>query len=297
MLHVVAAALAVAHLGASTVSTAPDGARRNQSSTRDIYVTVLDSGGAPITDLTAADFVVREDNAIREVLKAGPATAPIQLALLVDDSQASAPAIQQIRDGLNGFVDAMAGKAEMALITFGERPTSVVEYTTSTELLKKGVTRIFARTGSGAYLLDAIVDACKGLSKRETDRKAIVAITLETSVEFSNLHYQTVLEHLDKCGATLHVLPVGTPSSSQSDEMKERAQALSEGTRRTGGRYDQILSEIALPEKLKQMSAELNNQYVVTYSRPETLIPPERVSVTVKRPDAKVRARTRTGGK
>jgi hypothetical protein len=95
----------------------------------------------------------------------------------------------------------------------------------------------------------------------------------------------------------MHVLPVGTPSASQSDEMKNRAMSLAEGTQRTGGRYDQILSEIALPEKLKQMAEELNNQYVVTYGRPDTLIPPEKVSVTVKRPDVKVRARTRTGGK
>jgi VWFA-related protein len=301
MLHVIVASLGFlylgVHLGAFAVSPAPDAAQRNQSRTRDIYVSVVDSSGAPVKDLTAADFVVREDNAVREVLKAEPATAPIHLALLVDDSQAAGPAIQQMRDGLNAFIDAMAGKAEMALITFGERPTSVVEYTTSTEQLKKGVTRIFARAGSGAYLLDAIVDACRGLSRREADRKALVVVTLETSVEFSNLHYQNVLEQLDKCGATLHVLPVGTPSASQADEMRNRAQSLSEGTQRTGGRYDQILSEIALPDKLRQMSAELNNQYVVTYSRPETLIPPERVSVTVKRPDVKVRSRTRTGGK
>lgn len=293
MLHAVVYAL----LAASPALFAPDAAQRDQSRTRDIYVSVIDGNGAPVKDLTAADFVVREDNAIREVLKAGPATAPIHLALLVDDSQASGPAIQQIRDGLSAFLDALAGKAEVALITFGERPTSIVEYTTNTEQLKKGVMRIFARTGSGAYLLDAIVDACRGISRREADRKALVVVTLENSVEFSNRHYQNVLEELDKCGATLHVLPVGTPSASQSDEMKNRAMSLSEGTQRTGGRYDQILSEIALPEKLKQMAAELNNQYVVTYGRPETLIPPERISVTVKRPDVKVRARTRTGGK
>ena len=46
----------------------------------------------------------------------------------------------------------------------------------------------------------------------------------------------------------------------------------------------------ALPEKLKQLGNELLHQYVVTYSRPETLIPPEKVEVTVKRPGAEVRA-------
>jgi hypothetical protein len=43
---------------------------------------------------------------------------------------------------------------------------------------------------------------------------------------------------------------------------------------------------------MRQLAAELANQYVVTYARPETLIPPEKVSVTVTRPGLTVRART-----
>ena len=60
------------------------------------------------------------------------------------------------------------------------------------------------------------------------------------------------------------------------------------------GRRDQLLSVMAIPERLKQLADELANQYVVTYSRPESLIPPERLSVSVKQPGLTVRARTRT---
>ena len=87
------------------------------------------------------------------MLKAGPATTPLTISLLIDDSQAAQPAIQFLRDGLNGFIDALDGKAEIALATIGERPTSVVDYTQSAVALKKGVTRIFSRQGGGAYLL------------------------------------------------------------------------------------------------------------------------------------------------
>ena len=65
---------------------------------------------------------------------------------------------------------------------------------------------------------------------------------------------------------------------------------LSEGTSLTGGRRDQILAVSAIPAKLTQVAAELLNQYVVTYSRPEMLIPPEKVEVSVNRPDVTVRA-------
>ena len=130
---------------------------------------VVDSKGAPVQGLTASDFGVREDRVAREVLKAAPATAPLQVALLIDDSQAATSMIQPLREGITGFIDQLQGKADIALITFGERPTTLVEYTSETPLLKKGVGRIFARPGSGPYFLDAILDASRGLQKKEAD--------------------------------------------------------------------------------------------------------------------------------
>ena len=56
---------------------------------------------SPRAGLTAEDFRVREDGVAREVLKAGPATEPLTVALLVDDSQAATPAIQMIREAMD----------------------------------------------------------------------------------------------------------------------------------------------------------------------------------------------------
>ena len=72
---------------------------------------------------------------------------------------------------------------------------------------------------------------------------------------------------------------------------------ISEGTAATGGRRDQLLSELAIPDALAKLAGELLNQYVVTYGRPDALVPPEKVQVTVKKPDVTVRARTRLTGK
>jgi hypothetical protein len=54
-----------------------------------------------------------------------------------------------------------------------------------------------------------------------------------------------------------------------------------------------VLALSGLTERLNQVADELTNQYVVQYVRPEQLIPPEKVQVTVKKSGLTVRARTR----
>ena len=285
-------ALSVTLILLSLASPQEPRASTSGARTRDVYASASDTKGAPVTGLTAADFAVREDRIAREVLKAGPATEPLQVALLIDDSQAASSMLLPLREAITGFIDKLQGKAEIALITFGERPTTLVEYTSSAEQLKRGVGRVFPKSGAGPYLLDAIIDASRGLEKRKATRPVIVAVTVE-GIEFSNAHFDQVLAALDKSGATMHALAIGTPSDSQDDEMRNRNVVLSEGPDRSGGRREQVLADSGLPEKMRQVADTLINQYVVTYGRPETLIPPQRIEVTSNRPGVTVRARTR----
>jgi hypothetical protein len=124
----------------------------------------------------------------------------------------------------------------------------------------------------------------------------IVAITIE-GIEFSNNDHRSVLEALERSGAAFHAITVGSPADSMSDEMRNRNIVIAEGTQRTGGRRDQVLADSGLPDKMRQVADELLNQYVVTYSRPDTLIPAEKIEVSSTRPGATVRARTRVSGR
>jgi VWFA-related protein len=282
-------------IGAASTQTPPQ--RPSERRTREVYVSVVDSSGKPVTGLAATDFVVREEGVVREVLNAGPATEPLTIAVTIDDSQASTPLIQFIRDGLSAFVKTLDGKAEIALSTFGDRPTPLVEYTQSTATLEQGIRKLFARSGAGAYLLEALSEVSKGMERKEKPRKAIVVLEIENGTEFSNLYYPNVLEALKKSGAVLHVIAIGSPSTSLDDEMRNRNIVIAEGTALTGGRRDQVLAESGISDRMKQLANEMTNQYVVSYSRPETLIPPEKLEVTVKKPGLTVRAPKRVTGR
>ncbi len=255
-----------------------------QSQQRGLYVSVLDENGVPVPDLGPADFVVREDSVAREVLKVAPATDPIHIAVLVDTSQAADAFIRDYRQGLPAFIDAVlddrtGSRNQIALVGIGERPTILADYSSNRAQLTAGVNRLFAIQGSGTYLLDGIIEVSQGLKKREADRAVILALTSE-GPELSDRFYQIVLQSLRASGATLHVLAIGRPTNMSED----RSMALSLGTRDTGGRYDNLLVPSALKTRLLEIAREITSQYRVTYARPETLIPPEKITVSTTRP-------------
>ncbi len=261
-----------------------------QPNERSLWVSVVDQSGAPVTGLSTRDFIVREDNVSREILRVVPAEEPMQIAVLVDTSQAIRNDVSNMRTALQPFIAALikpndAGRHnEVALIGFGERPTILTDYTFDAAALQKGIGRIFPTPGSGPYLLDAIDEVVTGFKKREAMRPVIVAIARE-SRDLSYRQYDQVLPKLKDSAAPFYALMIGQPNTGLSDEERSRQIVLDRGTSETGGRRDQLLTSMALDARLKQLADQLTHQYRVVYARPESLIPPEKITVAATRPD------------
>src|SRR4051794_16308988 len=170
--------------------TAP-AAQRSSGRERSLYVSVVDQDGAPVPDLAPSDVVVKEDNLTREILRVAPADEPMQIAVLVDTSQAASEHVSHIRLALPPFVaelttpNAAGRKNEIAIIGLGERPTILSDYSSDPRQVKKGIDRIWSLQSSGMYLLDAIVEVSKGLKKREAQRPVMISIAT-SGQEFSN---------------------------------------------------------------------------------------------------------------
>ena len=262
-----------------------------QATERTIYASVIDNADAPVTGLAPSDFIVREDDVSREVLRASTATEPLQIALLIDTSAAIDPHILDLRTGLHAFFKQMAGKHEIALIGVGERPTVLVEYTRDLARLEKGLGLVFARPGSGTYLLDAIIETGNAFRKRKATRPTIVVV-MARGPEFSERHHDNVLDQLRESGTSFHSLVLTKPGEVRMDRSdQELDMSLAEGTKMTGGRRDDLLTSMAISERLQLLGNELNNHYQITYARPAKLIPPKTLEVSAKRPNVTVRAR------
>ena len=275
-LALISAVTALVVTSTATNISAQAGARE-----RTLFVTAVDSKGEPVEGLSPNDFVVTEDGRSREILRVSRAVEPMDIAVLADNSAAADRAIPSLRDGLKGFVGALTPDHQIAIVALADRPTLLVDYTSSRERLDLASGRLFAMSSSGMTLLDAIVEVSAGLRRRDTTRAVIVPV-ITTGIEFTNRQGRDVIGAVRQAGASLHPIVVGILDFASIEE-RERAMVIDEGSRGTGGQHVTLLTESALVPGLQKLARQLSSQYKLVYGRPDSLVPPQKTAVSSAR--------------
>jgi hypothetical protein len=275
-------------------------------SSRTLHVTAIDKKGNPVTDLQAAEFDVKIGGKKVDVVSAGPAQAPMRIALLVADAGTGG-----FQGGIATFIQRLSGRAEFALISVLMQPETIVDYSSDNGLLRAGLRRLGPRgLERGAQTLETIQEATKHV-RREGTRPVIVVMRVggEASTTLSG---QAVREQLRKSGAVLYVISTvgaqrAAPSAARQGLSTEQAQlhddeavesahnlgmVIGDGSRESGGRHEQVISTTLIPT-LEHLADELLNQYVLTCVPPDGVKPTDKLSVASKRKGVTIRAASR----
>lgn len=262
--------------------------------TRTVYVTVTDVKGAPVTDLTAANFKVKEGGKDREIVKAEPAKAKPHMALMVEERLSPD---QATRVGLFEFVKRLNGAAEMSLITVGLRNTTVVPYLTDPNPLLKAINELSLNPQPTSNLTEGINDIARSLEQQHPERPVIVVVGFSGG-QAGGASAASILTQLRQSGATLYAVTFGPPGSGNSGNLgtmgdeSGREQVLGDGAKQSGGRRTDVVTTSAIPKALLQVADDLAAQYVITYALPDGVKRDRRFSISTDRKGVTLRAPT-----
>jgi Ca-activated chloride channel homolog len=263
-----------------------------EATLRTVYVTVTDGKGAPVPDLTAANFKVKEGGKDREIVKVEPAKARPHLALVVEERLAPD---QGTRVGLFEFVKRINGTAEISLITVGLRNTTVVPYVTDPNAVLKGINELSLNPQPTSNLTEGINEIAKAFEKERPERPVIVVVCFSGG-QAGGASANSVLSELRQSGTKLYAVTYGQPDASSSGglgtmgDVSEREQVLGDGAKQTGGRRIEVVSTAAISKALLQIADDLAAQYVISYSLPDGVKPDRRFNISTDRKGLSLRA-------
>jgi VWFA-related protein len=287
-------------LGASGAPGASGGGVQAEAPARTVYVTATDKVGAAVPDLTAGDFVVKIGGKVRDVLHVERASAPLRIAIIVDDNGTGL-----FRYGVGRFIEKLQGHAEFAISKVTGQTQKVVDYTTDGRELTEAIAQLGARpeTADGGQLLEGIAETARDFDKRRAHRGIIVALTVGGE-EHSTLPAHHVLDELRKSGAALHVVQVSSSALRSTVAVQRPAallgenlnlsEVLGEGPKQSGGTRGEIVATAGLVSGLQQLAQTLlQSQYAVSYSQRQGEKSSDKISVSVTVPGVSVLAPTR----
>jgi VWFA-related protein len=263
------------------------------ATTRTVYVTVTDNKGAPVTDLTAADFTVREGGRERDIVVAEPATTRMHLTLLVEQRLVGDG---NVRTALYEFMKRMQGTADIALVTVALRNETVVAYTDDMNTLVAALNKLSLNPTRDSNLTEGVLDLARVIEKEKPERPVIVAVALSGG-QAGGPSANAVLTQLRQSGATMHAVTLAGGGEADAvqgpaamGDAAGREQVLGDGSKQAGGRRHDVTTTAAIQKALQVVANDLLAQYVISYTLPDGTRPDRRLNVNVKRRGVTLRA-------
>lgn len=252
----------------------------------EVYATVTDAGGEPVTGLRASDFRVEENGADQAVTTFTAGEFPLTVALGIDRSwsmagdplrlakQASQAFLRELRPADRSMVVAISNEADIIAPLSADRAAQA---------------RAIAALDpwSTTALHDAIIAALDRLEP-EPGRQALIVFS-DGSDRYSEHSAAQVMERARRSNALIYPIAIG----------RTRPPLLAELAVLTGGRSFLLRDARELEKTLAAIARELRYQYLLGYTPSDPIVRGTRewrsIRVTLRTPRTGLRVRARDG--
>jgi Ca-activated chloride channel homolog len=250
----------------------------------EVYATVTDQRGAPMRDLTAANFRILEDGTPQTITAFAAGDFPLAIAIGLDRSfsmgAGRASRLDVAKTAARAFVDALKPADQVMVIAIGSETSVVAPLSTNHEAALAAIDRLDPWGTTPLY--DAIATALDAIQSAK-GRRALVVLSDGTD-RYSDTTAAALVDQVRRRDVLVYPVAIGL----------ERPAVFAELATASGGRSFFQTDSRQLSSTLIAVANELRSQHLLGYTpaRPTTAESSwHSIEVVVDRPGAHVRAR------
>jgi Ca-activated chloride channel family protein len=248
----------------------------------EVYASVADSRGEPIQGLPRTDFEVREDGVSQMLSVFTEGDFPLSVAIAIDASFSMAGArLELARSAARIFLGELRPADEAMVIAIGSQVETAAPLSKDRHTLLDAVARVDAFGTTPLH--DAIIDAIDAVQPTK-GRRALVLLS-DGDDRYSTASATDALDRVRRSDVMVYPIALG----------RQRPELFAELATLTGGRSFHARDARGLPDIVRGIARDLRHQYLLGYTPSRPIQPGSSewrsISVTVKRPGARVRAR------
>lgn len=227
-----------------------------------VFSTVTNSGGAPVSSLKQEDFEVFEDGKPQKIaVFQRESELPLSIVIAIDTSLSTRNDQKLELDSARRFAHTILRPIDgVSLFQFSEVVDQLTPFTADIRAIDRGISRI--HPGAATALYDTLYLGSDALLQRR-GRKVMVVIT-DGGDTVSKTSYQDAMRAAQEAEVILYSIII-VPIEANAGRDIGGEHALIQLSRDTGGKYFYASSMDQLDAAFRQISDELRTQYLIAY--------------------------------
>jgi Ca-activated chloride channel homolog len=248
----------------------------------EVYASVTDPQGNPVTGLSQSDFELRENGEPQTISNFTEGDFPLSAAIAIDRSfSVAGTKLSLAKAAAETFLGELRPADEAMIIAVGSQVEVIAPLSTDRAAQGAAVARLDAFGTTGLH--DAIIHAIDDVQPAK-GRRALIVMS-DGDDRYSEASASEVLDRARR--SDVMIFPIATG--------RTRPPLFAELATLTGGRSSHATDGAALTETVRGIAHELRRQYLLGYTPSRSPVPGSNewrsISVTVKKAGAQIRAR------